>query len=335
MTNGLVTDIAISVVIPTRNRRTLLGELVESLSHQTLSLRLFEVIVVDNCSDDGTAEMMSELAKRYPFRIVYVRNGTNRGQIYSRNAGCRLARAPIVAFTDSDCRVSPDWLDRILSGFASDEIGLVSGPVRDKPEQPVTFFSLPTFANEGENVTYPACNIAYRADAFWKVGGFEDVWPGDIGEKSFGDSDTDLAWRVKHLGYASQYVPDALVYHQVWQLTIRQWILAQLLAWRIPGVLQRTPHLKPKLRWWGPFLYRDNFFFYLAIAGTMLSFAVSPWAAALAIPHFWQAAYSPGRRFSVTRAPRIAARILFMTLRQALMCAALCYGSLRARTLAL
>lgn len=335
-------SIEVSVIVPTRNRRALLQELVESLAAQTLDWRRFEVIVVDNCSTDQTSDMIEALKNTCPCALTHVRNEQNRGQIYSRNTGARLARGGILAFTDSDCRVSPDWLERSLSGFAAlngadpTRVGFVSGPVRDKPEQPITFFSLPTFDNNGENVTYPACNILYRKEAFWAAGGFdESAWPGDVGDKSFGDSDTELAWKVKRLGYANFFVEDAIVYHQVWSLTIGQWLKAQLLAWRIPGVLKRTPELKDKLLWWGPFLFRDNFYFYLAVVGLTAGVLVSPWALVLAFPHLWRSAFTPGRPWSFSRVPRIAARILFMTVRQALMCAALLFGSIRSRTAAL
>jgi glycosyltransferase involved in cell wall biosynthesis len=327
----------------------LLRELIESLWSQTLEAHRFEVIVVDNCSNDRTEEMVAELESRSPCPLVNVRNARNLGQIYSRNTGARRARGGILAFTDSDCRVSPEWLEKSLAAFSAydhvepERIGFVSGPVRDKPEQPVTFFSLATFANKGENVTYPACNILYRKAAFWKAGGFdESAWPGDVGDKSFGDSDTELAWKVKNLGFKNVFANDALVYHQVWSLTLPQWLKAQILAWRIPGVLQRTPELKQKLLWWGPFLFRDHLYFYLAAAG-VLPAAVGLatgwrgllWALLLALPHLWRSAYTPGRPWALLKIHRVAGRIFFLTLRQALMCAALIVGSIRYRTIAL
>ncbi|HWB83051.1 MAG TPA: glycosyltransferase family 2 protein [Bryobacteraceae bacterium] len=349
MNAGEPNTLQVSVIVPTRNRMTLLRELVESLWKQTLAPHHFEIIVVDNCSSDQTAEVMAEMANQSPCPLRYVRNEQNLGQIYSRNAGARHARAEILAFTDSDCRVSPQWLETSLAAFSDhghidpEQIGFVSGPVRDKPEQPVTFFSLPTFANNGENVTYPACNILYRKSAFWKAGGFdESAWPGDVGDKSFGDSDTELAWKVKNLGFENIFMSDAVVYHQVWSLTLRQWLKAQILAWRIPGVLQRTPELKPKLLWWGPFLFRDNLLFYLAAIGAALAaagFAMGIpalyWALVLALPHLWRTAYTPGRPAALLKIHRVAGRMFFLTLRQGLICGALVAGSIRSRTVAL
>ena len=328
--------IQVSVVIPTRNRREMVREVVESLWSQTLDPSRFEILVIDNCSGDGTAEMMRELAARSPCRLVYERMAENRGQIHTRNVGARMARAPILAFTDSDCRCSPGWLEAGLRAFGDDpRVGFVSGPVRNKPEQKVTFLSVSTFHNEGENIMYPACNIFYRAAAFSEVGGFdESAWPGDIGDKSFGDSDTDLAWKVKNAGYESRFCEAALIYHQVWSLSLPQWLLVQLMAWRIPGVMKRNPEVR-RLRWWGPFLFFDNLLFYAATAGVLLAAAGFPWALLLAAPHAWRMLTMPGARFSLARLPRIAARTAVLSLRQAAICAALIYGSIRARTILL
>jgi glycosyltransferase involved in cell wall biosynthesis len=295
----------------------------------------FEVIVIDNCSDDNTDEMVREIQATMPFSLRYQRTETNRGQIYSRNTGARLAQAQILAFTDSDCRVTPCWLDSILDGFTSESLGFVTGPVRNKPEQAVTFFSLATFENSGENITYPACNVAYRKEAFWLAKGFdESAWPGDFGDKSFGDSDTDLAWRVKELGYTSTYVESALVYHHVWPLTISQWFKAHLMAWRVPSVVKKSPQVR-QLIWWGPFLFFDNLLFYLAVFGVLLGLVHKAWWWFLVVPHLWRMFRVPGRPFSLSALPTIASRVVFLSLRQATICAALIYGSWRARTIVL
>jgi len=98
----------ISVVVPTRNNEGTIGALLDSLARQTV--RDFEVLVVDSSSD-----RTPEIASRYPFvRVIRV---PPLGINVARNAGVREARGDIVAFTDGDCRVPPDWLERILEFF--------------------------------------------------------------------------------------------------------------------------------------------------------------------------------------------------------------------------
>ncbi|MGH9666091.1 MAG: glycosyltransferase, partial [Bryobacteraceae bacterium] len=129
----------VTVVVPTRNRAALLRELVESLWKQTLDPETYEIIVVDNQSSDGTAEMIREMQGNSPCRLTFHVMKENKGPIHSRNAAARMAQGEILAFTDSDCRVTPEWLERGLKPFANPEVAFVSGVVLDKPEQPVRF----------------------------------------------------------------------------------------------------------------------------------------------------------------------------------------------------
>src|SRR6185437_2641546 len=124
----------------------------------------------------------------------------------SRNVGVMMAQAEIVAFTDSDCRVSPDWLARGLDAFhMGEDVAFVSGQTFAKPEQPLTFFSI---GNPlcGENPTYPTANIFYRKQTFLDVGGFDlTVDFGQHGLWPFECCDTELAWRMKEKGYKCVY----------------------------------------------------------------------------------------------------------------------------------
>lgn len=321
----------VSVIIPTRNRAALLAEVLDSLEKQTMCPTCFEVIVVDNCSTDSTAEMMAERQRRGAIDLHYVRQTENRGQIHSRNVGASKARAPILAFTDSDCRTHPNWLESAVKALESNpKAAIACGPVRDKPEQPVRFFSLPIFANEGENLTYPACNIAYRKTVFDSVGGFdESAWVGDLAEKSYGDSDTDLAWKVKRQGHPVAFVPEMLVYHEVWQVSPARWLWMQTLAFRIPGVFRQTPELRAHLLWHDPVLYRENAFLYLALAGAAAAW-VSPWFLALAAPHVLACLRGPVSLRSIVKWP---AMVALLTAQRVVLCSALMVGSFKFRTL--
>jgi len=95
----------ISVVLTTHNRRALLPRAIASVLRQDAD---FELIVVDDASTDGTA---SDLAAVGDPRIVVHVCDKNLGPSGARNAGLRLARAPVVAFLDSD----DAYLERRLS----------------------------------------------------------------------------------------------------------------------------------------------------------------------------------------------------------------------------
>lgn len=95
---------AISVIIPTYNREDLLGKALESVLAQTLPAA--EIIVVDDGSSDGTAE----LAGGYGNRVRYIRQ-ENRGPAAARNRGIGAAGGDLLAFLDSDDRFAPDKLE--------------------------------------------------------------------------------------------------------------------------------------------------------------------------------------------------------------------------------
>lgn len=114
--------IDISVVIPTRNRAGFLPDCLGSLASQR-SEAAFEVIVVDNASEDGTAAVLREWAERDP-RFRWVREET-LGRAAALNAGMAIARGDVFLFTDDDVYVQPGFVEAYRRFFA------------DHPERPI------------------------------------------------------------------------------------------------------------------------------------------------------------------------------------------------------
>jgi glycosyltransferase involved in cell wall biosynthesis len=328
--------ILVSVVIPTFNRRDLLREAIESLWNQTLSPQLYEIVVVDNASTDGTAEMMAEGERQSPCSITYRRMEENKGAANSRNVGASLAQGEIIAFTDSDCRVAPDWLERGVQVFKSgNDVAFVSGQTFPKPDQPLTFFSIGN-PLRGENPTYPTANMFYRKRSFVEAGGFDlSVDFGDLGKWPLECCDTEMAWRMKSQGLVGVYAADVIVYHEIMQVSPLNWLLHHARVGMVPFLIQRYPGLRRKLLWWGPFAFAENIWFYLAVVGIGLAWITRGWSLLLTLPFVWRAAVVPTRKFSLQRIPIIAGRIVFFSLRHAVICGCLIYGSVRARTLVL
>jgi hypothetical protein len=110
-----------SVIIPVFNLRTYLAEAIESVLAQTLARDDVEIVVVDDGSTDGSAEV----ARAFLPRIRYVAQ-ENRGLSAARNAGIRASRAPALAFLDADDRFLPDKLAASLALLAKrPEVGIV------------------------------------------------------------------------------------------------------------------------------------------------------------------------------------------------------------------
>lgn len=330
-------QLLVSVVTPVRNRKALLRELVDSLWAQSLDPTRFEIVVVDDCSSDGTSELLAELAQRSPCRFVHQRLATHGGAVRARNEGVRLAQAPLLAFTDSDCRVTPRWLELGVGAFGSDAgVGFATGPILNKPEQTVTFFSVGGNPLPGENPVYPLANAFYRKQVILEVGGFdESAWLREVNTTAMEFSDVDMAYRVLGRGYRNAFVPDLVVYHHVFQVSPVQWLLWTLKVAQLPEVLRRYPVLRKTLLWKGPLLSPDHLLFYLALLGGLLTLYASPWFGLLALPHVYRTAFVAGRGLSLRALVAAPARVALLTVRQALISSFLLWGSLRARNVVL
>lgn len=110
------TSLSISVVIPSRNRAHLLGNLLEALHTQSLPIRFWEVIVVNNASNDGTEELL----KKWKVRLTQLRclKEPQAGSNFARNTGIRAASGTLLAFLDDDALPHPQWLERIYQRYS-------------------------------------------------------------------------------------------------------------------------------------------------------------------------------------------------------------------------
>lgn len=105
----------LSVIVPTRNRANNLNKFFESLLNQTLSLRRFEVIVIDNGSTDDTREVCEEWKNKIE-NLRYIYNA-NPGLHIGRNNGYQQSVSEILVFADDDIIAMPTWLEAIYDGF--------------------------------------------------------------------------------------------------------------------------------------------------------------------------------------------------------------------------
>ena len=337
LANETGADKVVSVVIPTRNRCDLLREALEALFKQTIDPATFEIIVVDNLSTDGTPAMVDELQAEAPCGLRYHVMGVNRGPAPARNKGVELARGRIIAFTDSDCRPEPTWLERGMAAF-TDNVALVTGSVVFKPEQPQLFFSRVTSEVREEHPAYPTANAFYRRDVFLEMGGFDtSLCFRDLFGRAVECADSDLAWRIKKKGYRNVFVRDMVVHHEVEQQTPGQWLIEPLRLCAVPALVRQHPELRQKLLFARLFYYPGNLYCYVGALGLITAAAVH-WAfVLLAVPFLaWKVVArrrNPPR--ALWRLPIFMGQAFLHLIRQGIMCAALIYGSLRFRTLVL
>lgn len=185
-------EILVSVVIPAHNEERYLGACLESLQRQTYPNSRFEVIVVDNASTDAT----SEIARRFG-ALVVPEPAMSIGR--ARQRGAKAARGEILASTDADTIVPPDWLERIALAFERDhELGAVFGPFRyvdGSAFEKVFLWHLNLALMMALHALGRSCfsgnNYAVRREAFWQAGGCKMSLPAA--------EDVDLSWRLSKL----------------------------------------------------------------------------------------------------------------------------------------
>ena len=196
----------VDVVILTWND----GDLLAKAVHSALEQRDVDVqvIVVDNASDPP-AEIDDD-------RVTLVRNAENLGVGGGRNVGARVGRAPFVCFLDSDARLHPHALARLLEPLHADPTVALTAPVFDGQRPEASAGVAPTIGDKvrralnrtdlyrttpnqgvGEwwdvDFAIGACQLV-RRDAYESVGGLDD-------SARFGPEDVDFCLRLRDASY--------------------------------------------------------------------------------------------------------------------------------------
>jgi GT2 family glycosyltransferase len=193
------------VVVCTYNSAPTLPECLDSLL--ALSYPNREIIVVNDGSRDGTPEIL----ERYPVQAIHVANG---GLSRARNRGAEAAAGDIVAYTDADVRVDPDWLTYLVAKLHEPGFIAAGGPNRVPPEDGPIAQAVgaavggpnEVLLHDGEAEHVPGCNMAFWRRALNEIGGF------DARFTAAGD-DVDVCWRLMELGYKIGFHPAAVVWH--------------------------------------------------------------------------------------------------------------------------
>ena len=273
----------ISIIVITLNEEKNVRDLLDSMAHLDYPSDRYEIVLVD-ASSDSTPSIVRE----FPGVRLILTNEI--GFATQKNLGLAQTSHPIVAFTDADCTVPPDWLHVIDVAMRDERLAGIGGNAYAPPG--ATFIEL-CYASVGHpaggavgldgNVTptqdgiefIGGCNSVYRRSVLEHVGGFDTAFDG-------GGEDVDISRRLKAARHFIDYVPELTVYH------MPRTSIAEYWRWNLRvGSTKYNLHEPSLLR----LLFEPSFpFWFVVIAGALLWLAFAePLALLLVVLLGWVA----------------------------------------------
>jgi GT2 family glycosyltransferase len=220
---GEIVPEAISVVVVNWNRRELLRACLRSLQYQTD--QNFEVVLVDNASEDGSAEMAQEEFSE-TLRLRLVRNDKNLGFCGGNNRGIAASRSEYVALLNNDAEAHPDWLREMRATIHRDQrCGMVASRILNWANRSIIDKAghliwldgqnrgrgsgardAGQFDGEEEALWPDGCACLYRRAMLDDIGGFdEDLF-------AYAD-DAELGLRARKAAWGCRYNGRAIAWH--------------------------------------------------------------------------------------------------------------------------
>jgi GT2 family glycosyltransferase len=205
---------AVSVVIPTHQRRDSLARALRSLATQSVAPASYEAVVSVDASSDGTLEMLESFDPPYALRWV---ESPARGRAAACNAAIAAARGEVLIILDDDMQVVEDFIERHWNHHPSGSRFCVLGavPVELNASSPLAAryvkekfdLHLARLADP-EHLELPRSfytgNASLRTEVLREAGGFDESF------EAYGNEDVELALRLRAAGVALRFDPEAL-----------------------------------------------------------------------------------------------------------------------------
>jgi glycosyltransferase involved in cell wall biosynthesis len=209
-------DVLVSLIISTRDRARFLEPFLASLSG-VVTRHPWEIIIVDNGSQDETWSILTRFANQSDKNITLIRE-QKPGLSQARNAGVRAAKGNIICFTDDDCYPRPDLIDSVVEVFEDDGIGFMGGQIllHDPEDDPVcittrthqALFPAGSFIVTGD--IQGAC-MAFRREVFADIGLFDTAF--GAGGPLKGAEDCEMVARACFAGWNGGFFTEPVIYH--------------------------------------------------------------------------------------------------------------------------
>lgn len=234
---------SVTIVIPVKDRRERMLRCLDAALAQDYPD--FDVLVLDNCSTDGTAEACQERAAGagVPVRVEVLPGAV--GQL--RNRAAEISQADILAFTDSDCMPAPDWLSAGVAPFGDrPEVGVVQGRTLPEPGKQAGGWAATVEVREWSG-RFESCNLLVRRRAFEAASGFDEQ-VGHFWE------DTAAGMSLLRAGWKPAFAADAVVHHDVTWPGFAWHLRRGLRYGNAAKIVRDYPELRRELLWCRYFL---------------------------------------------------------------------------------
>lgn len=200
---------AMSIVVATRDRLPYLRACVDSIRAQRYPRERMELVLVDDCSTDGTPGYLRSLAEPW-IRVV---TQPTRRRYAARNESIRAATGELIAITDDDCTVPEDWLASLAAAMEASGADALGGHI-EAPGEALWIrylsdlgFLHPNLLPTGDPSYVVTANACFRRAALDRVGPFDDaLWIS-------GSEDVDVSLRMRQRGMRLVYAPACRVSH--------------------------------------------------------------------------------------------------------------------------
>jgi glucosyl-dolichyl phosphate glucuronosyltransferase len=231
ITRGTAPRVYATVLICTYNRAAYLARTLDSLATMPANPGFtWDLLVVDNNSNDETREVVTSRIARFPVPLRYLFE-KRQGKSNALNTGMSAAQAEVIVFTDDDVEVGPDWIGAAVRPLLEHrDIAYTGGPVRPIWGGPrpawldetgnlggtiaVKDHGSRAFVFEDERKTPLGVNMAVRRSLIERIGGFRPDL-GRNGKALLGQEQAEFFYRSRQAGARGLYVPGMVLDHVV------------------------------------------------------------------------------------------------------------------------
>ncbi|CAB4859050.1 MAG: glycosyltransferase [Actinobacteria bacterium] len=252
--------IRISVVVATRDRAHQVGVLLDALEGQSLPRDQFEIILVDDGSQDATADVVKGRVD------VFLTNPASMGPAGARQRGWPEARGALVAFTDDDCRPEPTWLEEGLAAHLAFPGSVIQGKTRPDVHSDLDLRTPLARSIRVDHLGpfFETCNVFYPKALLERVGGFDQ-------RIAMAGEDADLAMRSLATGCGAVFAENAVVNHSV-EIHSFERAMRGTRRWAsLVPLVKSHPHLRGAFPWRGYVWRESHSRLIVAVAGLVLA----------------------------------------------------------------